>query len=99
MGHEVIYFPLEIYFSDGGHVCLMNPSESSQSGFVHRSQIASIGHICHQNIVNDIINIINPRWPAVRWLYRYVTRTNVAFFDLNTRLGLGSKNETFVRVT
>ena len=32
-------------------------------------------------------------------LYRYVTRTNVPFFDLNARLGLGSKNETFVRVT
>ena len=32
-------------------------------------------------------------------LYRYVTRTNVPFFDLNTRLKLGSKNETFVRVT
>ena len=34
-------------------------------------------------------------------LYRYVTRTNVPFFDLTTRLGLGSKNgiRTFVRVT
>ena len=28
------------------------------------------------------------------WLYRYVTRTNVPL-----SLGLGSKNETFVRVT
>ena len=35
------------------------------------------------------------------WLYRYVTRTNVPFLDLNTRLGLdqGTKNETFQRVT
>ena len=33
------------------------------------------------------------------WLYRYVTRTNVPFFDLTTKLGLGSKNGTFMRVT
>ena len=39
-------------------------------------------------------------WYLVHYrLYRYVTHTNVPFFDLNTRLGLGSKNETFVRVT
>ena len=31
--------------------------------------------------------------------YRYVTRKNVPFFDLTTRLGLGSNNGTFVRVT
>ena len=36
---------------------------------------------------------------AIIGLYRYVTRTNVPFFDLTTRLGLGSKNGTFVRVT
>ena len=27
------------------------------------------------------------------WLYRYVTRANVSFFDLTTRLGLGSRTE------
>ena len=45
MSHDVIYFPSEKCFSDGGLVCPMDPSEPSESIFVHRSQIASIGHI------------------------------------------------------
>ena len=46
MSHDVIYFPSEKYFSDRIYVCPMDPSEPSESRFVHRSQIASIGHIC-----------------------------------------------------
>ena len=45
MSHDVIYFPSEECFSDGGLVCPMDPSEPSESIFVHRSQIVSIGHI------------------------------------------------------
>ena len=45
MSHDVIYFPSEKYFSDRIYVCPMDPSEPSESRFVHRSQIASIGHI------------------------------------------------------
>ena len=33
------------------------------------------------------------------WLYRYVTRTNVPFFDPSSNLVVRSKNGTFVRVT
>ena len=47
MSHDVIYFPPEKYFSDRIYVCPMDPSEPSESRFVHRSQIASIGHICN----------------------------------------------------
>ena len=46
MSHDVIYFPSEKCFPDGGLVCPMDPSEPSQRRFVHRSQTASIGHIC-----------------------------------------------------
>ena len=46
MSHDVIYFPSEKCFSDGELVCPMDRSEPSESIFVHRSQIASIGHIC-----------------------------------------------------
>ena len=45
MSHDVIYFPSEECFSDGGLVCPMDPSETSESILVHRSQIVSIGHI------------------------------------------------------
>ena len=45
MSHDVIYFPSEKYFSDRIYVCPMDPSEPSESRFVHRSQIDSIGHI------------------------------------------------------
>ena len=44
MSHDVIYFPSEKYFSDRIYVCPMDPSEPSESRFVHRSQTASIGH-------------------------------------------------------
>ena len=50
MSHDVIYFPSEKCFSDGGLVCPMDPSEPSESIFVHRSQIASIGHICKNSM-------------------------------------------------
>ena len=43
MSHDVIYFPSEKYFSDRIYVCLMDPSEPSESRFVHRSQIANNG--------------------------------------------------------
>ena len=46
MSHDVIYFSSEKCFSDGGLVCPMDPSEPSESIFVHRSQIVSIRHIC-----------------------------------------------------
>ena len=46
MAHDVIYFPSEKCFSDGGLVCRIDPSEPSERIFVYRSQIASIGHIC-----------------------------------------------------
>ena len=53
MSHDVIYFPSEKCFSDGELVCPMDPSEPSESIFVHRSQIASIGHICCTDITDN----------------------------------------------
>ena len=46
MNHDVTYFPSARHFSDGKHVCPMDPSVPSESRFVHRTQIAGIGHIC-----------------------------------------------------
>ena len=57
MSHDVIYFPSEKYFSDRIYVCPMDPSEPSESRFVHRSQIASIGHICN-SCMSNMANII-----------------------------------------
>ena len=45
MHHDIIYFLSEKCFPDEGHVCPLDPSEPSESIFIHRSQIACIGHI------------------------------------------------------
>ena len=51
---DVIYFSSEKCFSDEGLVCPMDPSEPSERRFVHRSQIASIGHICDFQRLNAV---------------------------------------------
>ena len=45
MNHDVIYFPSAKDFSDRRQVSSMYPSAPSESRFVHRTQIAGIGHI------------------------------------------------------
>ena len=42
MSHDVIYFPSEKCLSDGRLVCLMDPSEPSESRFIHRKVDLSI---------------------------------------------------------
>ena len=60
MSHYVIYFPSEKYFSDQLYVCPMDPSEPSESRFVHRSQIASTGHIWNTLVI--LLRKISPSW-------------------------------------
>ena len=85
MSHDVIYFPSEKYFSDRIYVCPMDPSEPSESRFVHRSQIASIGHICialdmwprNRQFVPDRVAKIHAH-PEIQWRYVLPTSDNLA---------------------
>ena len=43
----------EKYFSDRIYVCPMDPSEPLESRFIHRSQIASTGHICKNHVFQN----------------------------------------------
>ena len=80
MSHDVIYFPSEKCFSDGGLVCPMDPSEPSKSIFVHRSQIASIGHICF-----DPFKLAMSKGPRTSE-YRLVRELPSFYFQLSLEL-------------
>ena len=89
MSHDVIYFPSEKCFSDGGLVCPMDPSEPSESIFVHRSQIASIGHIwLKENKYCHYLTKLNISRNTVSWVFETVVKstTTIVMADLMSLL-------------